>query len=81
MYTLVNPNNGLREPNKFAGLSTDMKPTVNDYPLRNGDIFLEMDTKTICYYDAENAQWLGSSSPSGDTAVVGTAIVGTSYVG
>lgn len=81
MVTLVNPNNGLREPNKFAGLSTDTKPTVNDYPLRNGDIFLEMDTRTICFYDAENAQWLGSDSPSDLTAYVGTAVVGTNTVG
>lgn len=81
MVTLVNPNNGLREPNKFAGLSTDTKFTADDYPLRNGDIFLEMDTGTICFWDAENSKWVGSDSPSGLTAYVGTAVVGTNTVG
>lgn len=43
----------------FEGLSTDTKPTIADYPsMRNGSSFLEMDTKKIYFYDAENAQWV-----------------------
>lgn len=44
---------------KFVGLSTDEKPTIADYPsMKNGSTFLEMDTKTVCYYDAENDVWV-----------------------
>ena len=43
----------------FEGLSTDTKPTIADYPnMRNGSSFLEMDTKKIYFYDADNAQWV-----------------------
>ena len=43
----------------FMGLSTDVKPTVEDYPdLRNGSSFLEMDTRKIFFFDAENHKWV-----------------------
>lgn len=43
----------------FMGLSTDDKPTIEDYPeMKNGSSFMEMDTKTLYFYDAENAQWV-----------------------
>lgn len=38
---------------KFAGLSTDTKPT--DVP--NASRFVEMDTATLYMYDAENQVW------------------------
>ena len=43
----------------FYGLSTDVKPTLEDFPLmRNGSTFIEMDTKTLYYWDAENEDWI-----------------------
>ena len=39
---------------KYAGLSTDEKPTT-DVP--NGAEFLEMNTGKTYYYDAENETW------------------------
>ena len=43
----------------FSGLSTDTKPTIADYPnMRNGSSFLEMDTKKIYFYDADNDAWV-----------------------
>lgn len=35
-------------------LSTDTKPT----DLANGSILIEMDTRTIYYFDAENSIWI-----------------------
>lgn len=43
----------------FEGLSTDTKPTLADYPsMMNGSSFLEMDTKKIYFWDADNEQWV-----------------------
>ena len=43
----------------FEGLSTDTKPTLTEYPnMRNGSSFLEMDTKKIKFWDADNEQWV-----------------------
>lgn len=43
----------------FMGMSTDTKPTIADFPLmRNGSSFMEMDTKKLYYYDAENDAWV-----------------------
>ncbi len=43
----------------FTGLSTDEKPTVEDFPdMRNGSTFFEMNTKKVFFYDAENGQWV-----------------------
>lgn len=43
----------------FEGLSTDDKPTLEDYPkMRNGSSFFEMDTKTVKFWDATNETWV-----------------------
>ena len=43
----------------FMGLSTDEKPTITDFPnMKNGSTFLEMDTKAVYFYDAENGVWV-----------------------
>ena len=43
----------------FKGMSTDDKPTIEEYPnMRNGSTFMEMDTKTLYFYDAENDDWV-----------------------
>lgn len=43
----------------FNGLSTDTKPTIADYPdMKNGSTFMEMDTKKLFFYDAENDDWV-----------------------
>lgn len=43
----------------FKGLSTDTKPTDDDYPnIKNGSSFLEMDTKSTSYYDASTGNWV-----------------------
>ncbi len=43
----------------FNGLSTDTKPTIADYPdMKNGSTFMEMDTKQLYFYDAENDTWV-----------------------
>ena len=39
----------------FLGLSTDDKATCDDP--RNGDLFLEMDTKAWYAYDQASAKW------------------------
>lgn len=39
----------------YAGLSTDEKPTKS---VRNGAIFVEMDTATIYFYDKDGGAWL-----------------------
>lgn len=43
----------------FMGLSTDTKPTLEEYPnMKNGSTFLEMDTKQCFFWDAENSDWV-----------------------
>lgn len=60
MVTLLEPwTNGQKQ---FAGLSTDEKP-VND--VRNGDLFIEMDTGVWYLFDAEGGTWCATSSGSG----------------
>lgn len=47
---------------KFRGLSTDTKPTIEDYPeMSNGSSFFEIDTFDIYFYDKENGDWLTGS--------------------
>lgn len=46
--------NGQRVANEFRGLSTDTKPTEH---VNNGDIFIEMDTSSIYFYDKTNEVW------------------------
>lgn len=42
------------------GLSTDTKPNLanSETQVPNGSKFIEMDTKKVYMYDAENDQWL-----------------------
>ena len=47
---------------EYDGLSRDTKPTAN---VRNGSIFVEMDTATIYMFDEENGEWLEQSSDDG----------------
>lgn len=48
---------GIRE---FVGKSTDSKPTVtaDGFPVNNGSIFYEMDTKKFYMYDADTNTWI-----------------------
>ena len=39
----------------YFGLSTDSKPTEG---VGNGSAYIEMDTSTIYFFDAENSTWL-----------------------
>lgn len=44
----------------FVGLSTDTKPTGTKDGLKiiNGSTFVEMNTKTVFYYDEEHSLWV-----------------------
>lgn len=44
----------------FYGLSTDTKPTVEfeELSIRNGQLFIEMDTGDGYMYDQENETWI-----------------------
>ena len=37
----------------YYGLSTDTKPSN----VANGSVFIEMDTSTLYFFDAENGEW------------------------
>lgn len=45
---------------KFFGLSTDTKPTetYDNMAIANGSTFMEMDTKTLSYYDESANDWV-----------------------
>ena len=75
-YDVTGTNEGV-----LYGLSTDTKPT--DETIRNGYRFYEMDTQTLYLYDEEHLTWLvwyGNGGGGGGSAVVGTAIVGTTQI-
>lgn len=59
---ITNAAPGTQNNNKISleGLSTDTKPTetYNGNPIANGSTFLELDTKTVYYYDEENDTWV-----------------------
>lgn len=40
----------------LIGLSTDIKPTGE--VVKNGSVFIEIDTSTIYFFDAARNQWL-----------------------
>lgn len=44
----------------FKGLSTDTKPTVTweDTQIANGSSFMEMDTKSLKFYDEATDSWV-----------------------
>ena len=57
MVTYAKPVNNFQY--EFSGLSTDTKPTQADYPdMRNGSTFMEIDTKTLYFWDAEGQTWV-----------------------
>lgn len=39
---------------EYNGLSTDTKPTEN---VRNGSVFIEIDSGKIYFFDQENVEW------------------------
>ena len=41
--------------NEYDGLSTDTKPTKG---VRNGSVFVEIDTGKVYLFDEENEQWV-----------------------
>lgn len=44
---------------EFYGKSTDTKPTIAEYPdMANGSTFMEMNTKTLYFYDADSDNWI-----------------------
>ena len=45
------------EMREFYCLSTDTKPTEDDYEIGNGDILLEIDTCNFYLYDASGQDW------------------------
>lgn len=51
-------------PVVYTGLSTDTKPES----CGNGSAFIEMDTSTLYFFDAENGDWLawGSSDQAAE---------------
>ena len=80
MVTLLEPwSNG---QHRYAGLSTDEKPTTD---IRNGDLFIEMDTGTSYLYSQEDDTWYEFSSGGGGGGStdnkVGSAIVGIAKAG
>lgn len=54
MVSVLEKKGELRE---FYCLSTDDKPTEEDYQIGNADILLEIDTGDIYLYDADGASW------------------------
>ena len=44
----------------FKGLSTDTKPTEthDGITIKNGSSFLEIDTKTLFFYDSDSDAWV-----------------------
>ena len=56
MITLVNQGKNINTPvQEYRGLSTDTKPTDG---VVNGSSFIEIDTGSIYFYDAENYEWV-----------------------
>ena len=45
---------------EFYGLSTDTKPLYVD-GVRNADIFMEMDTMNVKFFDEANNKWVPES--------------------
>ncbi len=45
---------------EFYGLSTDTKPLYDD-GARNADMFMEMDTMTVRFFDEDNDKWVPES--------------------
>ena len=49
---------GNKKEIELRGLSTDEKPTqINNKPISNGTIFLEIDTGNVYLYDLDNELW------------------------
>ena len=62
MVTMLEPwTNGQRQ---YVGLSTDEKPTAAD-GVRNGDLFIEMDTGVWYLFNGSTGEWTSDSSSGG----------------
>lgn len=62
MVTMLEPwTNGQRQ---YVGLSSDDKPTAAD-GVRNGDLFIEMDTGVWYLFDGSTGEWTSDSSSGG----------------
>lgn len=61
MITVSSDVRGRQVPHEFFGLSTDTKP-VDEFgegnKVTNGSIFIEIDTKKVYMFDAENKVWI-----------------------
>lgn len=43
---------------ELRGMSTDTKPTtIGDKKIGNGSVFIEIDTQTISFFDADSETW------------------------
>lgn len=55
MISIFKKNNNEIE---FRGLSTDEKPQlINESEVKNGTVFIEIDTGKIYFYDLTNKTW------------------------
>lgn len=45
------------ELREYYCLSTDTKPTEENYRIGNGDLLLEIDTGSVFLYDADGQEW------------------------
>lgn len=51
-------NNALNNQ-EFRGKSTDTKPINNNATvIKNGDVYLEMDTGVVYFYDEDTNSWI-----------------------
>lgn len=68
---------------QIVGLSTDVKPTVKveNMPLTNGSIYVELNTGKRYLFDEENKMWYLNSSNNqsdpGKNPIIGEAVIGT----
>lgn len=43
---------------ELRGMSTDTKPTtIGNKKIGNGSVFIEIDTQTISFFDADSEEW------------------------
>lgn len=68
----------LNQQIKYAGLSTDAKPTVG---VLNGDLFFEINTGDTYLYDFAGEQWVKQKSSGGGGSDAKSNKVGTGLVG
>lgn len=55
---VIATENGETKGLELRGLSTDEKPLeINDKPINNGAVYIEIDTGAIFLFDKENQAW------------------------